>query len=76
MQKHELNEIHHALKQYSGEITGKITELEERMDERFERLETKFNSTRAALIETQETVDFLSGKTVQHEKQLRKFLYQ
>ncbi|MYL45249.1 hypothetical protein GLV94_06300 [Virgibacillus halodenitrificans] len=74
MQKHELNEILHALKQYSGEITGKITELEERMDERFDRLETKFNSTRAELIETQETVDFLSSKTVQHEKKLRKFL--
>ncbi|MBD1221252.1 hypothetical protein [Virgibacillus halodenitrificans] len=67
MQKHELNEILHALKQYSGEITGKITELEERMDERFDRLETKFNSTRAELIETQETVDFLSSKTMQHE---------
>ncbi|MCJ0929788.1 hypothetical protein MST22_01260 [Virgibacillus halodenitrificans] len=64
MQKHELNEILHALKQYSGEITGKITELEERMDERFDRLETKFNSTRAELIETQETVDFLSSKTM------------
>ncbi|WP_256200778.1 hypothetical protein [Virgibacillus halodenitrificans] len=46
------------------------------MDERFERLETKFNSTRAELIETQETVDFLSSKTVQHEKKLRKFLNQ
>ncbi|WHX28262.1 hypothetical protein [Virgibacillus halodenitrificans] len=67
MQKHELNEILHALKQYSGEITGKITELEERMDERFDRLVTKFNSTRAELIETQETVDFLSSKTMQHE---------
>ncbi|MCG1027112.1 hypothetical protein J5S49_02255 [Virgibacillus halodenitrificans] len=76
MQKHELNEILHALKQYSGEITGKITKLEERMDERFERLETKFNSSRAELIETQETVDFLSSKTVQHEKKLRKFLNQ
>ncbi|WP_233879516.1 hypothetical protein [Virgibacillus halodenitrificans] len=46
MQKQELNEILHAIKYYSGEITGKITKLVERMEEHFERLETKFTRNR------------------------------
>ncbi|APC49584.1 hypothetical protein GLV94_15855 [Virgibacillus halodenitrificans] len=98
MEKHELNEVLNALKQYSGEITGKITELEtsmsdmkgalesrmdnmkteleNRMDERFDRMEAKLNGSRVELTEIQETVDFLSSKTVQHEKKLRKLLNQ
>ncbi|AIF44523.1 hypothetical protein [Virgibacillus sp. SK37] len=87
MEQHELKEILNALKQYSGEITGRITELENgmhnmktglenRMDEHFDRIETKINGVRVELTETQETVDFLSSKTMQHEKKLRKFLNQ
>lgn len=54
------------------------TELEDRMnagfaqvEERLDRMEIKLEAMRVELNETQETVDFLSSKNLQHEKKLR-----
>jgi hypothetical protein len=47
------------------------TDLENRMDERFDRIEAKLNGFRVELTETQETVDYLTIKSAQHEKKLR-----
>jgi len=52
----------------------RFDEVYERFDEmnkRFDRQDKKFNGVRVELAETQETVDFLSTKNVQHEKKLR-----
>ncbi|PGT83858.1 MULTISPECIES: hypothetical protein [Bacillaceae] len=56
----------------------KIDERFERVDERFDsiegrldRIEKKMDGFRVELTETQETVDFISVKTLQHEKKLR-----
>ncbi|WP_017436151.1 hypothetical protein [Saccharococcus caldoxylosilyticus] len=46
------------------------------MDERFNRLETKIDSFRIELIETQETVDFHSAKIAQHDRKIRKLSQQ
>ncbi|WP_373893501.1 hypothetical protein ACUL41_05045 [Virgibacillus natechei] len=82
MEETGVKEILNALKSYSGDIDKKMDQmkidLENRMDERFDRvderldrLKTKSDSLRVELTETQETVDFLSSKNVQHEKKLR-----
>ncbi|MDC3411929.1 hypothetical protein NC797_02540 [Aquibacillus sp. 3ASR75-11] len=47
-------------------------ELETKMDAGFDRLGKKVDGLRIDLTETQETVDFLSSKSVQHERKLRK----
>ena len=39
----------------------------DKMDERFDRLETKFDAMSIELRETQDTVDFVSAKTLQHD---------
>ncbi|WP_042355644.1 hypothetical protein [Bacillus rubiinfantis] len=46
------------------------------MDERLERIDSKLNGHRVEWIETQETVDYLSIKSAQHEKKLRTLMGQ
>jgi ABC-type phosphate transport system auxiliary subunit len=53
-----------------------VENLEEKINERFNRLETKVDSLRTELSETQETVDFLSSKTLQHERKIRELYRQ
>jgi septation ring formation regulator EzrA len=43
----------------------------DRIEERLDRVESKLGGFRAEMTEVQETVDFMSAKTVQHEKKLR-----
>lgn len=43
----------------------------DRIEERLDRVENKLGGFRAEMTEVQETVDFISAKTVQHEKKLR-----
>jgi gas vesicle protein len=69
----EMKEMGSQLRTEMKEMVGK---LEEKMDERFNRLETKVDSLRIELSETQETVDFLSSKTLQHERKIRKLYRQ
>lgn len=45
--------------------------LEATINNRFERLEKKMDGLRIEWIETQETVDYLASKNVQHERKLR-----
>jgi len=53
-------------------LENKVETLDERMNERFDRLEKKFEGFKVESMETQETVDYLSSKVLQHEKKLRK----
>lgn len=53
------------------EILKKVDERFERIEERLDRVEKKIDGVRVELTETQETVDFISVKTLQHEKKLR-----
>jgi hypothetical protein len=87
MEKSELNEILNALKLHSEHIDKKMdvikTDFENRMDSletkmevRFDRLEKKVDGIRVDLTETQETVNFLSSKYVQHEKKLQTLINQ
>jgi DNA repair exonuclease SbcCD ATPase subunit len=69
----EIQEMNSQLRTEMREMVGK---LEEKMDERFNRLETKVDSLRIELSETQETVDFLSSKTLQHERKIRELYRQ
>lgn len=86
MEKHEIKEVLNALKIFSTEMNGRFDSLENRMEklenrvdqlentmnERFDRLEKKMDGLRVELTETQETVDYLSSKNLQHEKKIRK----
>ncbi|PMC36641.1 hypothetical protein CJ195_14495 [Bacillus sp. UMB0899] len=49
----------------------KIDERFDRIEGRLDRMEKKMDGVRVELTETQETVDFISVKTLQHEKKLR-----
>ncbi len=62
-----LKEILHALKLHSDKVDQRFDRLEGRLD----RMEKKMDGFRVELTETQETVDFISVKTLQHEKKLR-----
>jgi predicted RNase H-like nuclease (RuvC/YqgF family) len=69
----ETQEVGNQLRTEMREMVGK---LEEKMDKRFNQLETKVDSLRIELSETQETVDFLSSKTLQHERKIRELYRQ
>ena len=82
MEQSGIQEILTALELHSAHVDKKIdqlkVDLETRMDKRFDemnkrfdRQDKKFNGVRVELAETQETVDYLSTKNVQHEKKLR-----
>lgn len=69
-----LKEILHALKLHSDKMDQKFKKVDERFDRiegRLDRMEKKMDGFRVELTETQETVDFISVKTLQHEKKLR-----
>jgi hypothetical protein len=53
------------------QLETRVEGLETKMDERFDRLEKKLDGIRVELIETQETVDYLASKNLQHERKLR-----
>ncbi|MDC3418476.1 hypothetical protein [Aquibacillus salsiterrae] len=58
------------------QVDRRFEQMDERfkqMDKRFDRMEKKLSGIRVDLSETQETVDFLSSKSAQHEKKLRIF---
>lgn len=81
MEQHELKAILDALKVFSDKIDERFDSLEQRMDRmenkmdtRFERQEKKLDGLRVEITETQETVDYLSSKSLQHDKKLRSIL--
>lgn len=59
------------LENHMDKLETRVESLENKMDERFERLEKKFDGLRVEFRETQETVDYLASKNIQHEKKLR-----
>ena len=69
-----LKEILNALKLHSDQMDHRFKKVDERFDSiegRLDRIEKKMDGFRVELTETQETVDFISVKTLQHEKKLR-----
>lgn len=69
-----LKEILNALKLHSDKMDQRFKKVDERFDSiegRLDRIEKKMDGFRVELTETQETVDFISVKTLQHEKKLR-----
>ncbi|WP_251549212.1 hypothetical protein [Neobacillus muris] len=62
--------------QSKTDLENRMDEKFERMEERFDRIESKLNGFRVELTETQETVDYLTLKNAQHEKKLRNLLGQ
>jgi len=65
------NRLYAKIRETEDRLHQKLLDLEKRTDARFERLETKMNYWRLEWSETQETVDFLARKTLQHERKLR-----
>ncbi|ALA71693.1 hypothetical protein GT50_17190 [Geobacillus stearothermophilus 10] len=65
------NRLYAKIRETEDRLHQKLMDLEKRTDARFERLETKMNYWRLEWSETQETVDFLARKTLQHERKLR-----
>jgi chaperonin cofactor prefoldin len=59
------------LEKMETKLINRMDEGFERLENRIDRLEKKFEGLRIELTETQETVDYLSSKSVQHEKKLR-----
>ena len=53
------------------QLENRMDQMEAKFDDRFDRLEKKFGGLNVELIETQETVDYLASKNVQHERKLR-----
>jgi chromosome condensin MukBEF ATPase and DNA-binding subunit MukB len=70
------NRLETKMQEMNNRFEARIDRLENEMNERFNRLETKIDSLRTELTETQETVDFLSSKTIQHERKIRKLYRQ
>jgi predicted nuclease with TOPRIM domain len=64
------------MQEMNDRFEAKIERLENEMNERFNRLETKIDNLHTELTETQETVDFLSSKTIQHERKIRELYRQ
>ncbi|MBW8348787.1 hypothetical protein K0H71_04880 [Bacillus sp. IITD106] len=54
-----------------GTLNRRMDNMEARFKDRFDRLEKKLDVFRIELQETQETVDFLASKNLQHERKLR-----
>jgi len=67
MEQEMLKEILHVLKLHSDKVDQRFDQIERRLD----RMEKKMDGFRVEWTETQETVDFISVKTLQHEKKLR-----
>lgn len=63
-----------ALDELKVEMELRFKKVDEGLDSiegRVDRIEKKMDGFRVELTETQETVDFISVKTLQHEKKLR-----
>ena len=63
-----------ALDELKVEMELRFKKVDERLDSiegRLDRIEKKMDGFRVELTETQETVDFISVKTLQHVKKLR-----
>ena len=63
-----------ALDELKVEMELRFKKVDEGLDSiegRLDRIEKKMDGFRVELTETQETVDFISVKTLQHEKKLR-----
>ncbi|WP_066297234.1 hypothetical protein [Bacillus sp. FJAT-29937] len=81
-----VKEILQALKVHSNQMEQRFNKIDKRfekvdqrldlIDERLDRMEKKMDGFRVELTETQETVDFIAKKTLQHEKKLREFHHQ
>ena len=81
-----VKEILQALKLHTNQMEQRFNQIDERfekvdqrldsIDERLDRMEKKMDGFRVELTETQETVDFIAKKTLQHEKKLREFHHQ
>jgi hypothetical protein len=71
MKVHLENHMENVKTDLENRMENVKTDLENRMDERFDRIEAKLNGFRVELTETQETVDYLTIKSAQHEKKLR-----
>ncbi|EKN70841.1 hypothetical protein BABA_03219 [Neobacillus bataviensis LMG 21833] len=69
--ENKIDNVKSDLKNVKTGLENRMDERFDQMDERFDRLESKLNGFRVELTETQETVDYLSIKTAQHEKKLR-----
>ena len=52
-------------------LENDLQSFRKNVDERFTRLEKKLEGIRAELTDAQETLDFVSSKTLKHEKKLR-----
>ncbi|MFD2214812.1 hypothetical protein [Metabacillus endolithicus] len=66
-----VKEILNELKLNIDQRFKKVDERLDRIEGRLGRIEKKMDGIRVELTETQETVDFISVKTLQHEKKLR-----
>lgn len=64
-------DLENRIESMKTDLGNQMDEKFERMEERFDRIETKLNGFRVELTETQETVDYLTIKSAQHEKKLR-----
>ncbi|MBS4202152.1 hypothetical protein KHA93_21310 [Bacillus sp. FJAT-49732] len=68
------DEINGRMDKMDNELLGlnsRMDKMEAKFEERFDRLEKKLDVFRIELQETQETVDFLASKNLQHERKLR-----
>lgn len=90
MEQAMLKEILHALNLHSTQMEKRFNDMEEKFERRFEKMDERFDSIeqrldrmenkmggfRTELTEVQETLEFVSSKTLQHEKKLRILLHQ
>lgn len=52
-------------------LENRMDSIEIKMDKGFNRLDVKFSGMRVELTESQETIDYVATKTLQHEQKLR-----
>lgn len=69
--ENRMDDMKEHLESRMDQLENRVDKLEGTINNRFERLEKKMDGLRIEWIETQETVDYLASKNVQHERKLR-----
>ncbi|ANB60051.1 LA_3659 family protein [Anoxybacteroides amylolyticum] len=72
----KFEQVNERMQEMNDRFEKRIDRLEDEMKTKLNRMETKWDGWRVEWIETQETVDFFSRKTLQHEQKIRKLSQQ
>ena len=70
--REEIRGVEKRMDTLEEKMDQRINTLEKKMDKRFDRLDAKFSGMRVELTESQESIHYLTSKSLQHDRKLRK----